>query len=556
MHAGTESGPAERAGRREWIGLAVLALPTLLLSLDMSVLYLALPHLSIDLGADATQQLWITDIYGFLIAGLLVTMGTLGDRIGRRRLLLIGAACFAAASALAAYASTPEMLIATRALMGIAGATLMPSTMSLLGIMFKDPKQMGMAIAVWMSCFMGGMAIGPVVGGVMLTNFWWGSVFLLGVPVMGLLLLVGPRLLPEYRDPEAGRIDLVSVALSLAAIMPVIYGLKEVARNGWQVLPVVSVLVGLIIGAIFVRRQRSLASPLLDLRLFGNRAFSVALVIMIGGGIMSGTHLLVNLYLQTVEGLSPLQAGGWLVPSTLATIASVMMAPALARRIRPAYVIAGGLVVTCAGYLLITQVGTATGVALLVAGLIVSSVGAGPMGALGTGLVIGSAPPEKAGSASAISETTGEFGIAFGIAVLGSVGTAVYQGALSGTIPAGVPAEAAGTAGESIAGAYAAAQQLPAPLAADLLTTAREAFTTALNSTAGVSAAIALVLATLAAVALRHVPASGDVEQAAEAEQDGTAEAGAEGGERLPEPKTEPRATTAEEPAEVAARVS
>ncbi|WP_049563085.1 MFS transporter [Nonomuraea sp. SBT364] len=527
MDVSSGAGSDVRAGRKEWIGLAVLALPTLLLSLDMSALYLALPHLSQDLGASATQQLWITDIYGFLIAGFLVTMGTLGDRVGRRRLLLIGAVAFAAASVAAAYSTSAEMLIISRALMGIAGATLMPSTMSLLGVMFKNPQQMGIAIAVWMSCFMGGMAIGPVVGGVLLVNFWWGSVFLLGVPVMALLLLAGPKLLPEYRDSEGGKVDLLSVALSLAAILPVIYGLKEVARGGWQPLNITAVAVGLIVGVLFVQRQRRLASPLLDMQLFRNRSFSAALVIMVGGGIMSGTYLLVNLYLQTVEGLSPLQAGAWLVPSTIATIFGVMAAPAIARKIRPGYVMAGGLVVTAAGYLLLTQVGSSAGVALLVTGLIVSSLGAGPMGALGTGLIMGSVPPEKAGSASAMSETSGEFGIAFGIAVMGSVGTAVYQGSLGDGVPAGVPAGVAQTAQESIAGAYTAVEQLSGPVATQLLTAARDAFTSAMNTTAVASAAVALVLATVAAVALRHAPPTAEAEAAGQTEDDpGAAQAG------------------------------
>jgi len=203
---------ATRATRREWLGLAVLALPTLLLSLDISVLYLALPQLSIDLGADSTQQLWILDIYSFMLAGFLVTMGTLGDRIGRRRLLLIGAVAFGVTSVLAAYATSPEMLIATRALLGISGATLMPSTMALIRNMFRDPKQMAAAIGIWFACFMGGMTLGPLVGGALLSTFWWGSAFLLGVPFMALLLVTGPVLLPEYRDGTAGRLDLASVA--------------------------------------------------------------------------------------------------------------------------------------------------------------------------------------------------------------------------------------------------------------------------------------------------------------------------------------------------------
>ncbi|TNJ63663.1 MFS transporter [Paenibacillus hemerocallicola] len=252
-----------RAGRREWIGLAVLALPTLLLSLDMSVLYLAMPQLAEDLAPSSTQFLWIMDIYGFLIAGFLVTMGTLGDRIGRRKLLMIGAAAFGIASMLAAYSSSAEMLIVNRALLGIAGATLMPSTLALISNMFKDPGQRGIAISVWMSCFMVGVAIGPLIGGLLLEQFWWGSVFLLGVPIMLLLLIAAPLLLPEYRDSKAEKMDLASVGLFLAAILPIVYGLKEFAKAGaleWQ--PVALLLFGGLVAVWFVRRQQTLTSPL------------------------------------------------------------------------------------------------------------------------------------------------------------------------------------------------------------------------------------------------------------------------------------------------------
>jgi MFS transporter, DHA2 family, multidrug resistance protein len=228
----TMTAPAQ-ATRREWAGLAVLALPTLLVSVDTFVLLLALPQISEHLHPSSTQLLWISDIYSFLLAGFLVTMGTLGDRIGRRRLLLIGAAAFGLASVLAAYAPNPALLIAARALLGLAGATLSPSTLALIANMFRDPRQRAVAIGVWMACFMSGAAIGPIVGGVLLERFWWGSVFLLAVPVMALLLTAGPLLLPEYRAGGAGGVDLVSVALSLAGILPVVYGITGLARAGW-----------------------------------------------------------------------------------------------------------------------------------------------------------------------------------------------------------------------------------------------------------------------------------------------------------------------------------
>lgn len=271
------NGNGLQAGIREWTGLAVLALPALLVSIDLSVMILALPHIGADLGADSAQQLWIIDIYGFMLAGFLITMGTLGDRIGRRKLLLFGGAAFVIASILAAFSRSAEMLILARALLGIAGATVSPSTLALISNMFRDHKQRSLAVGIWLMCSMGGMALGPVVGGIMLEHFRWGAVFLLGVPVMLLLIITGPLLLPEYRHPESGRLDLTSVLLSLGTILPVIYGLKEIAKHGLQAAPLLFILAGAVLGVIFVMRQRSLTSPLLDLRLFASPGFSAAL---------------------------------------------------------------------------------------------------------------------------------------------------------------------------------------------------------------------------------------------------------------------------------------
>jgi MFS transporter, DHA2 family, multidrug resistance protein len=227
------SDPPAKATRREWIGLAVIALPCLLYSMDLTVLNLAVPHLSAALRPSSAQLLWIVDIYGFMIAGSLIPMGTLGDRIGRRRLLLVGAAAFGVASVLAAFSTSANRLSAARAVLGIAGATLAPSTLSLIRNMFLDPEQRTAAIGVWITSYSVGGAIGPILGGLLLQHFWWGSVFLLGVPVMVLLLLVGPVLLPEYRDPNAGRPDVISAAQSLFAILLVIYGLKQIAQDVW-----------------------------------------------------------------------------------------------------------------------------------------------------------------------------------------------------------------------------------------------------------------------------------------------------------------------------------
>jgi DHA2 family multidrug resistance protein-like MFS transporter len=500
------AGAAPRAGRREWIGLAVIALPCLLYSMDLTVLELAVPKLSADLKPTSSQLLWIMDIYGFLLAGCLITMGTLGDRIGRRRLLLIGAAAFGVASVLAAFSRSAEMLIATRALLGIAGATLAPSTLSLIRNMFLDSDQRTFAIGVWATSFSAGAAIGPLAGGFLLEHFWWGSVFLLAVPVMALLLVLGPLLLPEFRDPQAGRLDLTSAALSLAAVLAVIYGLKQVAQDGLGWLPVLSVAAGVAAGAAFARRQRELADPLIDLGLFRAPAFSVSLAaFMLSIFVIAGIFLFLAQYLQLVLGLSPLQAGLWTVPSAGGLIAGSMLAPLIVRRVRPAFVMAGGLALSAVGFGMLIQVNAASGLAILVIGSVVFSLGVAPVGTLASDIIVGSAPPERAGAASGISETSAELGGALGIAVLGSVGTAVYRSEVTGAVPADVPPAAAEASRDTLGGAVAAAEELPDPLGAELLDAAREAFTQALQLTAITSAAIVVGVAILAAVVLRDV---------------------------------------------------
>ena len=314
------------AGRREWVGLAVIALPCLLTTMDMTVLTLAVPAVSADLAPSAAQLLWIVDMYGFVIAGSLVTMGTLGDRIGRRRLLLIGGFAFGAASVLAAFAQTAAMLIAARAILGVAGATLAPSTLSLIRSMFVDDRQRTVAISVWTTSFAAGAAIGPFVGGALLEHFWWGSVFLVAVPVMALLLLLGPKLLPEYRDPAAGRLDLLSAAMSLASVLVVIYGLKRFAERGPGGLAVASVVAGFVVGALFLRRQRRLVDPFLDLALFRVRAFGIALAtFMLSLFVLVGVFLFFAQYLQLVLGLSPFHAGILTVPSSVGLVVGSML---------------------------------------------------------------------------------------------------------------------------------------------------------------------------------------------------------------------------------------
>jgi len=520
---------APRAGRREWAGLAVLALACLLYAMDLTVLHLAVPSLSADLRPSSAQLLWITDIYGFMVAGFLVTMGTLGDRIGRRRLLLSGAAAFGVVSVLAALSTSPQMLIASRALLGIAGATLAPSTLSLIFSMFADPRQRSTAIGVWITSFSAGGAIGPVLGGVLLEHFWWGSVFLLAVPVMALLLVLGPRVLPEFRAPGAGRLDLVSAAVLLVAVLTVIFGIKQIAQSGISWLAVAAILAGLAIGVVFVRRQLRLADPLIDLRLFRIPAFNASLATnLLGIFIVVGYFLIVAQYLQLVLGLSPLRAGLWSLPSAGGFIVGSNLAPRILRHLRPAYVIGAGLGVAAIGLGVLTRVGGSPGadLAILAAASLVVSLGLAPVFTATTDLIVGSAPPERAGAASGISETGTELGGALGIAILGSIGVAIYRSQLATTLPPGVPSQAAAVARDTLGGAVGVAHQLPDGVGAALLGAAREAFTMGLQVTAAISAVVAVGIAVLATFLLRGVRASSQAEpaeQPATATEPGTA---------------------------------
>ncbi|MDD7937342.1 MFS transporter [Actinomycetospora lutea] len=478
---------------RTRLALAVLTLPALLVALDLSVLLVALPRLAEDLHADAARQLWITDVYGFLVAGFLVTMGTLGDRIGRRRLLLIGAATFGAASLAAASAPTPELLIAARAALGIAGATLMPSTLALVTSLYTDPRRQGVAIATVFSAIMVGGALGPALGGLLLQHFWWGAVFLPGVAVMVLLLAVGPRLLPEGAGTGVGRLDPASVALSLLALLPVVHGVKALARGDAGVPTVAALVVGVAAGVAFVRRQRRLEHPLLDLRLLAHPALRGALATMLlGGVVMGGMFLVITQDLQLVAGLDPLAAGLATLPGTVAMLVGVIAGPYLARRVRPAWVMAGGTTLAALG-LAGVALAAPGGTAPMITAFTVALFGMGLPGGLGVGLVVGSAPPAQAGSASSLSETGQELGMAVGLAGMGSLAVAVYRALL--------PDEVSAAAREGLAGAVTTGDP-------GVVAPAREAFTGAVTVTAAVAAVVLLVVSALVVATLGHVPAT------------------------------------------------
>ena len=506
MSALPPSQPGEKASLREWIGLAVLALPTLLVSIDVSVIILALPHIGGALGADSAEMLWIMDIYSFLLAGFMVTMGTLGDRIGRRKLLMIGGAGFGIASVLAAFSTSPEMLIVSRALLGIAGATLSPSIMALITNMFRNDAERGFAISVWLTAFMGGMSVGPLVGGMLIEQFWWGSVFLLGVPVMGLLLITAPVLLPEYKAPNAGRLDLLSVVLSLATILPVIYGLKEVAKHGFDGVALLSIAAGIGFGIVFVGRQRRLADPLLDLKLFANPMFSAAVVGMFMITLTGSMMLFINQYLQLVLGLSPLESGLWTLPGVLASVVGILVAPKVAQKVKPGILIAGGLLLSVVGLVVATWLGTMFGLVVFAIGSVIWYIGGSPMVTLALGIVMGAVEPEKAGAGAALQETFSEFGFALGIAVFGSLGTVLYRAGVAGSVPAELSADQAALASDSLAGALSVAGQFPA-----FVEIAQGAFMSAFGIVSVITAVLLTIVAAVAYVMFRKLPVLGGV---------------------------------------------
>lgn len=490
--------PAGRAGRREWTALGVLMLPLLLVSMDVSVLYFAIPAISADLGPTGTQQLWIFDIYAFVLAGLLMTMGSLGDRIGHRRLLLIGAAAFGAASLTAAYANSAETLIAARAVLGIGGATLMPATMALIRTMFTDPAQRAKAIGMWSAVMTGGIALGSVMSGLLVQYFWWGSVFLVNLPAMVLLLVLGPALLPESHDPDPGRFDWPSVPLSMAAVLPVIYGLKEIPSEGWHAQYVVSVTVGLLFAALFVHRQRTTDAPMISPALFRGRGFAPALALnLVSAFGMLGSAFFTTQYLQSVLGRSALEAALWaLLPSVPIGLAAPVATSLVQKGVDRAYVVTAGFAIGASGYALLALAGTdsmwlvLTACAVLACGIVMvlSQM---------TDLALGAAPVERAGSASALLETGTEFGGALGMAVLGSIGTAIYRH----DIPATAPAEAR----ETLGGALAVAGRLPGRTGDALTTTAREAFTSGMHGAAIAGAVLLAGAAAAASVTLRRI---------------------------------------------------
>ncbi|MEU9023694.1 MFS transporter [Actinomadura sp. NPDC048394] len=490
----------DRASGR-WISLGVLVLAVLLVAVDATVLGLATPFISEDLRPSGAQLLWIGDVYSFVIAGLLVSMGGLGDRIGHKRLLLTGAAAFGGVSVLNAYATGPEMLIAARALMGVAGATLMPATLALIRNIFTDARERSLAVGIWASSFSAGAAAGPLVGGLLLEHFWWGSVFLVNLPVMAVLVVAGARLLPETKDPSPGPWDLPSAALSLVGMIGVVYAIKEAAAHGVAPRVGAAAVVGIAALAWFVHRQRTLDSPLIDVRLFRDRGFSTAVAAdMLAVLGLAGLVFFLSQFFQLVQGRSPLEAGLAELPATIGSVVTGLLAALAVRRTSARTVVAGGLAAMGLALALLAGLHAGTGYPLLFTALLLAGAGAGFAFATTSDMIVSRVPKEQAGAASAVSETAYELGAALGIALLGSITTGVYRGFAT---PDGVPAGAAAAAHDSIGGAAQAAEALGGPAGQALLTAARDAFAAGLRCTAGVGAAVLLATAVAAWILLR-----------------------------------------------------
>jgi DHA2 family multidrug resistance protein-like MFS transporter len=501
----SEPTTLDKATSREWMGLIVLAFPCFLLSVDFTVLHLAVPKLTADLKPSSAQLLWIVDIYGFFIASSLITMGTLGDRIGRRKLLMIGGATFGLASAIAAFATTAATLIVTRALLGVAGATLMPSTMALIRNLFHDANQRRIAIAVWINSFVIGGSFGPIIGGVVLEHFWWGAVFLMNLPVMILLLVLAPLLLPESRDPNPGRLDIPSAALSLVAMLAIIFGVKRFAQNGLTILPIVSVVAGVAIWTVFVRRQKTLEHPLIDVELFRVPAFSTSVGTQLIATItLGGMYFLVSQYLQLVLGLSPLHAGLALLPATITGFLGTVAAPVLAHRFRHSHLIFAGMMMTAVGMVVLSQLKPVTDLTLLVSAYVVMMFGINMAITLTTDSIMAVAPPDRAGAASGISETAAELGAALGIAILGSVAAASYRYRMKTALGPAVSSDIADQARSTLGAAVASAHQIGGSVGAEVMDAARTSFTSAMALVASLSAVLILVSALASLIVLRQ----------------------------------------------------
>ncbi|WP_207203739.1 MFS transporter [Actinomyces minihominis] len=498
------TAPTPQVEKREsgkWIGLAVLMLPVLLVSIDGTVVNLALPQISRDFATSGTLLLWIIDAYSLVLAGLLVTMGSFADRFGRRKMLLIGGAGFALVSAAAAFAPSGEALVAIRILLGFFGAMLMPSTVALIRNMFTDRSERRLALAIWASCFSAGAALGPVLGGVLLQFFTWHAVFLLALPLLVPMLILTPLFVPESKDPNPGPISILNVVLSMLTLAPAIYAIKTIATEGATAAALTAVAVAIVSGLWFARRQLTSSNPMLDLHLFKVKSFSGAVLTnlaivfaMVGFLYYSAQHL------QLVEGLEPLFAGLVLLPGTIVMAISGLAVVPLARRYPINRIVAVGAWLAAVAYLCLMIFGVGATPVTIAVIFSVLALGTGAAETLTNDAIVSAVPAHKAGAASAISETAYEVGTVLGTAILGSISVAFYTHNVQ--VPGGLSPTAALEAGQTLGGAVNVASELPASASSSLLESAFAAFDSGVLAIGAVGAIIMAAAGVLAWVFL------------------------------------------------------
>jgi EmrB/QacA subfamily drug resistance transporter len=516
--------PPQNTGHpRRWSILAVLVVSLIVVVLDNTVLNVAMRTIADPkhgLGASQSDLEWSINSYTLVFAGLLFTCGLLGDRLGRKKVLLVGMTLFGLASLASAYSHSPGQLIWARALMGVGAAAIMPATLSIISAVF-DPRERGRAIGVWAGSVGLGVAIGPLVGGVLLEHFWWGSVFLINVPVVVAGVIAILALVPDSRDPKPGRVDVAGVALSIVGLVLLVYGIINGGDHGfghpqaWG-----SVLGGLLVLAIFVMVERRLTFPSLDVRLFGNPRFSaaVATVGLVFFAAM-GTMFFLAFYLQLVRGYSPLQSGALMTPFAAAQLIFAPRSAAMVRRFGPKVVCAAGMVLTTIGLASFALIGASTPIWVVGAAFFIQGVGMANVMAPATESIMSTLPREKAGVGSAVSNTIRQLGGALGVAILGSVLAAVYRGRMGDQV-ANLPAAARDTAKQSISGTYAVAGQLGAP-GRSLMAAGNDAFVAAMHWSA-IGSSIVAVLGIIAVVvwlpsrSVVHTPPASPVETLAE----------------------------------------
>lgn len=489
-----------RATARTWAGLVVLLVPAVLTSMDISVLFVAGPTITRDLRLTPTQWLWAMDLYGFVMAGLLIAMGSLGDRIGRRRLLLIGAAAFGVASALLAFAPTAELLIAGRGTLAVGGATLAPATLSLVRGLFPDETDRRTALGAWTVAFSGGAVCGPIIAGVLLDHFWWGSVFLINVPAMIALLIAAPFLVPESRAPTGARFDLLGAVTSLIGILCLVFALKDVVLHGLNGVAALSAFIGVATMIIFLSWQRRSLAPLVDLSLFRSRFFSGGVLANVTvAAVTGGVGVLVFPYLQVVLGLSPFWSAICGLPPLAGSFLGAASATRLARFVPERAVISLGLICCAIGLALVAAAAPSSILWQFLAGYTVIIFSAGLTATMANSLVIGHSTADRVGAAAGISESSNQLGTAAGIAVLGGLSTAIYREEFANHGTAAPEAAA-----RSLSDAVLTAQAMPQATSNALLQRAYSAYVDGLATAAFASSLVACVLAVCLSIALRR----------------------------------------------------